>query len=222
MKTKLKFCGLTRRGDIDCAIACGADYLGFVLYPRSPRYVSPEQLAALVRGLPHSPRRVGVAVNADPILLREAIEAGGLHIIQFHGEETPEQLAAFHHAGAWKAIPLGAPRDLEIAAAFIHTDRLVVDAAGNAARGGTGQRCDWTLAAELARTRPVLLAGGLTPANVAGAIRLVQPDGVDVSSGVEEAPGYKNHEAMRAFAAAVRDAGKQLSPPTQHNTGDTP
>ena len=209
MKTEIKFCGLTRRGDIDCAIACGADYIGFILYPRSPRYVPPERLAALVRDLPARPLRVGVAVNAEPALLEDAIEAGQLDVIQFHGDESPAQLAAFRLAVPWKAIPLGAPADLEYARAFA-VERLVADAAGARGRGGTGERCDWKLAARLARERSIFLAGGLRPDNAAEAIRAVRPRGVDVSSGVESAPGQKNQQAMRAFAEAVRQADREL------------
>jgi phosphoribosylanthranilate isomerase len=208
---KVKICGLTREEDVACAVACNVDFLGFVLYQKSPRFVSPNRLEALTRNVPPQIAKVGVVVNAEPALLQEALDAGGLQVIQFHGDETPDQLAAFRGALSWKALPLGDRADLDVAKGFA-ADMIVVDAAGGSTRGGTGRRCNWDLAAELAARRPIILAGGLSPDNVTDAVRAVTPFGVDVSSGVEQAPGRKDHDLIRSFVSAVRTALDAIQP----------
>jgi phosphoribosylanthranilate isomerase len=202
----VKICGLCREEDVACAVAAGADCVGFVLYDKSPRCVSSARLAALTALVPPGVVRVGVVVNASPEALAEAVRVGRLDVIQFHGDEADETVAAFSLARAWRVVRLGSPAAVELAA-LMPGEVLVADAGGAAGRGGTGTLCDWTQAAGLARRRRVLLAGGLRPENVAEAVRQVQPWGVDVSSGVEVAPGIKDHDRVRRFVAAARSAG---------------
>jgi len=201
----VKICGLTRLEDVRCAVAAGADCVGFVLYERSPRYVSPEQLRCLATGVPPGIRRVGVVVNASPEQLQEAVAAGGLDVIQFHGDESAAYLRAFRLASVWQAVGLRSVADVELAATS-PAEVLVADAVGQATRGGTGATCDWALAARLAEHRRILLAGGLRPETVAAAVARVRPFGVDVSSGVESSPGIKDHDRVRRFIAAARHA----------------
>lgn len=201
----VKICGLTRLEDVDAAVAAGADAVGFVLYERSKRYVPPARLAGLTARVPPGVLRVGVVVNATPEALVAAVAEGRLDVIQFHGDETVAGIAAFGAARAWQAVGLSGPADVERALRS-PAERLVVDAAGAPERGGTGRLCDWSLAADLAQRRPVVLAGGLHPANVADAVRRVRPWGVDVSSGVEMAPGVKDPVRMRDFVATARAA----------------
>jgi phosphoribosylanthranilate isomerase len=202
----VKICGLCRPEDVACAVAAGADCVGFVLYAKSPRYVSRERLAALAALVPAGVLRVGVVVNASATAVAEAVAAGHLDVIQFHGDEADREVAAFRLARAWRVVSLQEPADVERAAG-LPGEVLVVDASSAAGRGGTGRVCDWTLAAHLAQRRRILLAGGLRPENVAEALRQVQPWGVDVSSGVEAAPGSKDHDRVRRFVAAARADG---------------
>lgn len=209
MNLCVKICGVTRPGDVESAVAAGADAVGFVLYERSPRFVPLERLRELTALVPPGVLRVGVVVNAPLQRVLRAAAAGGLDVIQFHGDESDALLAGFAAARVWRAVRLESGANVE-AAARCPAERLVVDAGDGALRGGTGKVCDWSLAAELARRRPVLLAGGLTPANVAGAVRQVRPWGVDVSSGVEAAPGVKDSDLVREFVAAARAAAAAL------------
>ncbi len=209
MNLCVKICGVTRPGDVESAVAAGADAVGFVLYERSPRFVPLERLRELTALVPPGVLRVGVVVNAPLQRVLRAAAAGGLDVIQFHGDESDALLVGFAAARVWRAVRLESGANVETAARC-PAERLVVDAGDGALRGGTGKVCDWSLAAELARRRPVLLAGGLTPANVAGAVRQVRPWGVDVSSGVEAAPGVKDSDLVREFVAAARAAAAAL------------
>ncbi len=205
MSVKIKICGLTRERDVRFVAACGVDYVGFVLYERSPRYVCPDRLRALSRLLPASIRRVGVVVNADVGFVAEAIRLGGLQIIQFHGDESREVIRSCS-VEAWQAVGLRSPADIDRAAAS-PAALVLADAVSRSARGGTGTVCDWRLATALARRRDLVLAGGLHPGNVAEAIEAVKPFAVDVSSGVESEAGRKDPAKVRAFVEAVRGEG---------------
>lgn len=211
MTLLVKICGLTRPADVDMAIAAGADCLGFVLAPESPRCVSLAQLRALTAAVPAGIRRIGVVVNADRDVLAAAVEAGGLDAVQFHGDETAQALRAFTATTAWQAVALRTPGDVD-AAAGSPAAIVVADAAAPGQRGGTGTLCDWGLAAALARRRAVVLAGGLRPENVADAIAAVRPYGVDVSSGIESSPGCKDPTRLRDFIAIARAAAAAAGP----------
>ena len=180
MKTEVKLCGITRREDAEFAIECGADYLGFVLVPDSKRYISPERLRSFA-DLPVL--KVGVFMNAELELIRRVAEDCRLDIVQLHGSETAEFAERIGFARVWKAsYEAGFP-----------AERLVCDAP----RGGSGTFGDHTRAAELAKLRPIMLAGGITPENAAELIRKVRPAGIDLAGGVESAPGIKDHDKIR-------------------------
>lgn len=205
MVVKAKICGLTNLGDAQAAVAAGADCLGFVFAAESKRRVTPDAVRAIVAALPAGPLKVGVFVNERPERVVELLAFCGLDVAQLHGDETPDMARHIGVHRVWKAITLRTPQDVECAWCF-PAAALVVDAVVPGARGGTGVVADWARAAELAALRPVVLAGGLTPENVADAVRRVQPWAVDVSSGVEIEPGRKDLERVRRFIAAARGA----------------
>lgn len=222
---RVKICGITNFQDAQVALEAGADYLGFILYPKSPRYIPPEQIHELLlaigdwrsgngattsQSLVPNPHFIGVFVNETVERIAETLAFTGLDYAQLHGDEPPEFLPLLR-GKAFKALrPAGAEGALETAARFAplgvdNGPQLLIDAYDPAAYGGTGKRADWGVAADLARRYPrLLLSGGLTPHNVAQAIAAVRPWAVDVSSGVEVTPGRKDHDAVRAFIRAVR------------------
>ena len=195
---RIKICGLTRRDDVAAAVEAGAWAVGGVLWPGSPRAVTPAQARDLMQDVPSHVKRVGVVVNASVEDAREWCQAAGLTTIQLHGDED---VAPFLAAGldVIKAVSLHTDADIERAAALPAEVLVLVDAGDPVKRGGTGLRADWTRAAALAARRPVLLAGGLQPGNVGEAIAGVTPWGVDVSSGVESAPGIKDPALVSAL-----------------------
>lgn len=204
MRMEIKVCGLTNIGDARAALDSGADYLGFVLYPRSPRHVRPESLPDLVGALP--PRiAVAVVVNMDPESVAWVAGRCALRAVQFHGDETPRAAVA-PGVEVWRAVSFRGGEWSPDPGAWREAERLVVDASDPKRYGGSGELADWTAAASLAASRKVMLAGGLNPSNVAAAIRAVRPAGVDVASGVETAPGRKDHAAVRRFIEEARNA----------------
>jgi phosphoribosylanthranilate isomerase len=208
--TRIKFCGLTRREDVIMAADLGAGAVGFIFWPKSPRAVTPEQARTLVKVLPPFLAVVGVFVDQPAHEIQEIVKFVGLTAVQLHGRETPADAATFD-GHVIKAI---GERDQQIdlvttAAEWPERVVLLVDGIDPQQRGGTGTLGDWSAAAMLARTRRVILAGGLRPENVAEAIRQVQPYAVDVSSGVELRPGIKDHARMQAFADAVRSVERR-------------
>ena len=199
----LKVCGITRLADALHAVEQGATAIGVVFWPRSPRCIAPARAAEIVAALPSSVTAVGVFVNEPVDAIRSTAAEARLTAIQLHGDEPP----AYAGALAWPVLRSVTLDDAgEACAAWPVETLLLVDAADRERRGGTGVTVDWERAAALARERRVVLAGGLTPANVAAAIAAVQPYGVDVSSGVEEAPGVKDMEKVTRFLASARDA----------------
>ena len=203
MPVKVKICGITNVPDARAAVEAGADALGFVFYEQSPRWVSTEVAASIAQQLPPFVMKVGVFVNAPPDLVTRAAAACGLNLLQFHGDEPPDYCLQFGLM-SMKAFRVCDAASLEGLRDY-PTDAWLLDAHNPTQAGGTGQSFDWDLAL-LARTsgRPFFLAGGLTPANVAGAIRRVRPFGVDVSSGVEVAPGRKDHTKVKNFVTAAK------------------
>lgn len=199
----LKICGITNLDDAMHAVEHGATALGFVLWPRSPRVVQRDTVARIVAQLPATVTTVGVFVNESSDEIVRTMERTNLTAIQLHGDEPVEYAAAL----AW---PILRSVTLEtaplIAEAWSDDTTLLLDAADPDRRGGTGQQVDWEAAADLARRRRVVLAGGLTPANVTDAIGRVRPYGVDVSSGVEDAPGMKNPDKVSQFLRCARQA----------------
>jgi indole-3-glycerol phosphate synthase / phosphoribosylanthranilate isomerase len=201
----VKICGITNEEDARTAVAAGADAIGFVFWAKSPRAVSPAAARAIAATLPPFVLRVGVFVDAEPEEMRRVADEVGLDLVQLHGSETPEMVARAPRR-AVKAIRVGPgfrPEDaLRYGAAAA---ALLLDTRVDGALGGTGQTFDWSLVRPVREgTAFVVLAGGLTPDNVGEAIATVRPDGVDVSSGVESAPGKKDPAKVRAFVDAVR------------------
>ncbi len=207
---QVKICGLTTPGQVACAVAAGARYLGFVFFAKSPRNLSVPKAAALARGVPPGVARVGLVVNAGDAVLDEITATVPLDMLQLHGNEPPERVAelrARYGLPVMKAIGISGPGDVARIDAYAPVaDQLLIDAkppTGAALPGGMGVPFDWRLIAGRHWARPWMLAGGLTPENVALALRLTGARQVDVSSGVESAPGVKDEGLIRAFIAAV-------------------
>lgn len=212
MSTAVKICGLSTLETLDAALDAGADYVGFVFVERSPRYVSPDVAAPLARHARGSAGIVALVANADDGLIDEIMEKVAPDAVQFHGSEGPEALAAFHarypETEIWKAIPVSTPEDLApLAVLLADTDRILFDAKppkGADRTGGHGRVFDWSVLRDLDPELGFMLSGGLNPDNVADALRLTHASAVDVSSGVETAPGVKDVAKIRAFIEAVR------------------
>jgi len=202
MMTRVKICGMTRLEDAELAVSLGASAVGFVLWAQSPRAVSVEGARDIARALPPLVARVGVFVNEDPRRVAEIVREIGLDAVQLHGDERVDD---YRTVGARliRAVTLDHDGAEDEAAALAPDVTPLVDAHDRARRGGTGRTADWDRAAAVAARRPILLAGGLTPANVAEAVRRVRPWGVDVASGVEERPGVKSAQKLREFFAGV-------------------
>lgn len=209
MIPEVKFCGITRREDAEAAAEAGAAYLGVILAEGGRRSVSPESAAALLEGLP--PLRVGVFVDAGSEALHAAAESAALDVLQLHGDEAPELLRELRAAGrtVWKGVRLrGAEDFLRAVDRYAEScDALLLDGWSPAEHGGTGERFPWEEVAVHRNLLPagvsLVIAGGLRAENVVRAIELLRPGVVDVSSGVEEAPGTKSHAAIHAFMAAL-------------------
>ena len=201
--TKIKICGIKTVSDALAAMEAGADLIGFNFYPKSPRYID----AGRCRDIMSVMRRygrviyVGVFVNASAADIRATLETCGLSLSQLHGDETAQAVQALD-GKAFKAFR-GVPLELD-GFARDRAPAMLIDASVKDAYGGTGVTADWKRAAQLAAKYPLLLAGGLTPENVADAVRQVRPWGVDVASGVEFAPGKKDALKMKAFVQAVK------------------
>jgi phosphoribosylanthranilate isomerase len=205
METKVKICGITNIADAQVTAEAGADAIGFIFYEKSPRYVPLEQAAEISRQLPPFIMRVGVFVNAPVDFVLRATRECGLAMLQFHGDETPEFCEQFGLM-SMKAFRMHGPETLQEIPKY-KTNAYLLDAYSSTTLGGTGEKFNWDLAVTAQKFgRPIFLAGGLTAQNVADAVRKVQPFGVDVSSGVESAPGKKDHEKVKAFVAAARIA----------------
>jgi phosphoribosylanthranilate isomerase len=203
--TKIKICGIKTVTDALAAMDAGADLIGFNFYPKSSRYIGVgrcSDIMSVMRRYGHI-TYVGVFVNASVEEIRATMEACGLGLAQLHGDETAVMLNKLD-GKAFKAFR-GIPENLNGFASH-DVPAFLVDASVKGAYGGTGVTADWNGAAELAKKYPLLLAGGLTPENVADAVRQVRPWGVDVASGVESAPGEKDPNKMMAFVQAVRES----------------
>jgi phosphoribosylanthranilate isomerase len=203
MPVKVKICGITNLPDGLAAAEAGADALGFVFYDESPRHISVEAAAGLIRQLPPFVIKVGVFVNAPEDLVLRAARECGLSLLQFHGEESPEYCLQFGLM-SMKAFRIRDAASLQGVLDY-HTDAWLFDAYTPGKPGGTGETFNWDLALQArAWSRPIFLAGGLNPGNVAEAVRRARPYAVDVSSGVEAAPGKKDHARVRAFVQAAK------------------
>jgi phosphoribosylanthranilate isomerase len=211
---RVKICGLTDPAAVAAAAAAGAAYIGFVFFPRSPRAVTPGQAAALARAVPVGIAKVGLVVDAGDDALDSLLAAVPLDMLQLHGQETPARVAAVrarYGLPVMKAVGVATAADLPALDLQARTaDQILVDARPSvdaALPGGNGLAFDWRLIAGRRWPGPWMLAGGLTPENVADAIRLTGARQVDVSSGVESAPGRKDPARIAAFIRAAAAAG---------------
>ncbi|MFN3209564.1 MAG: phosphoribosylanthranilate isomerase [Roseovarius sp.] len=208
---RIKMCGLTRPEDIPAAVAAGAAYVGFVFFPKSPRYVTPEQAHDMALAVPPGVAKVALVVDADDALLDALTDRVPLDILQLHGSESPERVAeikARYGLPVMKAVGVREAGDLAAIDRYAGVaDQILLDAKPpkDATRpGGNAESFDWSLIAGREWSVPWMLAGGLTEENVAEAIRVTGARQLDLSSALESAPGVKDHGRMRAFAAAVR------------------
>lgn len=200
---RVKICGVTRLEDALAASRAGADALGFNFWPRSRRCVDVEVARGIVRELPAHVVAVGVFVDQDPADVASIAERVGLAAVQLHGDESPDACAAFR-LPVIKAFRVG-PDFTPASAARFKVAAYLFDAP-SAGYGGSGATFDWSRVARAPLPAPLILAGGLTPGNVAAAVRAVRPHAVDVASGVESAPGIKDEQLMIAFVAAAQSA----------------
>jgi phosphoribosylanthranilate isomerase len=209
-RTRVKICGITNEEDARAATDLGADALGFNLWPGSKRHIDLDRAFSWIRGLPPLVTRVAVLVNESLDEARRIAAHPAIDLVQFHGDEDESYCAQFAACGR----PFIKALRVRDTASLDHLDRfstpsILLDADAGAAYGGTGRQLDPALAAEAIRRFPdakIVLAGGLKPENVAAAVRVAQPYAVDVASGVEAAPGRKDHEKLARFIAAVREA----------------
>lgn len=203
--TRVKICGITNEEDAFAAIDAGADALGFVLYSKSPRFISPAAAGRIIRKLPPFVQSVAVTVNATPPEVRDIETVANFDIWQLHGDELPDRCRALYPRRIVKALSLGTNHypnvaEYAIMAFLLDTPSITY--------GGTGKTFDWKLAVEFKPkvNRPIILSGGLTPENVAEAIETVQPYAVDVSSGVELSPGRKDHVKVKEFIRVCKSS----------------
>jgi phosphoribosylanthranilate isomerase len=199
----VKVCGITRLTDALHAVQQGATALGFVFWPHSPRFVTPERAREIIAELPSSIVSVGVFVNESVERIGDVAARTGITTVQLHGDEPP----VYADALQWPILrSVSVDEAADACEAWPADTMFLVDAADRVRRGGTGQRVDWERAAGVARDWRVVLAGGLTPENVGNAIAAVRPYGVDVSSGVEQSPGVKDFNKVARFVANARSA----------------
>jgi phosphoribosylanthranilate isomerase len=200
---RVKVCGIRRRADARLAVELGAAALGFVLWPHSPRAVTADQVREIAGDLPAFVTRVGVFVNQPPADVLDLAARAGLTSVQLHGDEDAADYGATG-LPVIKALPVGEGFTMSAVQDVPPSVTVLLDAHDPIRRGGTGRVIEWTIAAAAARVRPVILSGGLTPDNVKHAADAVRPYAVDVSSGVEAAPGIKDEVKLRAFFAALQ------------------
>ncbi len=195
--TQVKICGITNHDDAHVAAEAGADMIGFIFYPPSPRYVTPEQARALVESLPHTLPVVGVFVNETVDAVTRIVRESGVHVVQLHGEERPEMCQQL----PWRVVKtfrFTAHVRPEMMVDYA-VEAFLIEGFHTGLYGGAGARADWQQVAKLHTYGRIILAGGLTPENVQEAIRIVRPYAVDVGSGVESAPGKKDWQKVRTF-----------------------
>jgi phosphoribosylanthranilate isomerase len=202
---RVKICGITREEDALRAARRGADAVGFILWPGSPRSIAVERAAAIARALPPFVWKVGVFVNATPDEVAQAVAGAKLDVAQLHGDEDVQQ---YRHLPVRlvKSVALRTPDDVARAIALPADVMPLVDTPDPELRGGTGRVAAWDLAAEVAKARPTMLAGGLNAENVVDAVEKVHPWGVDVSSSLEDSPGVKSAGKLAVFFAAIEPA----------------
>lgn len=199
MSVKVKICGITRPEDALVACNLGVWALGFIFYPKSPRFITPKDAKRIMRDLPHRIAKVGVFVNEDHTEVNKIQQDLKLDFVQFHGDETPDYCTHIN-APYIKAFRPKKSADLHIIPDYYFAEMVLIDAASSKGYGGTGEKADWSLALEAKQYgKPVILSGGLTADNVRDAINVVKPDFIDLSSGVEMIAGQKDFNKMKQF-----------------------
>jgi phosphoribosylanthranilate isomerase len=201
--TEIKICGITSLEDALCAAECGADAVGFIFHPASPRYVTPGRAREIIAQLPGGIAKIGVFVNRPAEEVERTMEACGLDLIQLHGDESPAYCRLLPPGRVIKAVFLRTPEELARLAEY-EVRAFLADARDAGRYGGTGKRADWELAAELAESHPLILAGGLDAENIAEALAAVNPGAVDINSGCERTPGIKDHDRLRRIIGIIR------------------
>ncbi|HXG55378.1 MAG TPA: phosphoribosylanthranilate isomerase [Vicinamibacterales bacterium] len=205
MTPRVKICGITRGDDAQLAAELGASALGFVFWPQSPRFVEPDRARDIIASLPPAVIPIGVFVDQPATHVREIATRVGLGAVQLHGHESVEYAVALMEP-VIKAVAVGEAFTAAALDTIPDAITVLLDAHDPVRRGGTGRTIDWTLAAEAAARRPVVLSGGLNPDNVRDAVRAVRPYAIDLSSGVESSPGVKDHDRLRALFEVLKTA----------------
>ena len=209
-RVRVKMCGTTRLEDAIAAVRCGVDALGFIFYPKSPRFIVPENANTIVKSLPPFVDRVGVFVNASHEEVIRTATGCGLSYLQLHGDESADYCRDIRKmlptCGIIKAFRVGEASRPEYFSPYNDcVDAFLLDTYAKGNPGGTGMSFDWSVIETLALQRPIILAGGLTPENVASAIAAVRPYAVDINSGVELRPGIKDHDRLTSLLRIVAD-----------------
>ncbi|PKN04495.1 MAG: phosphoribosylanthranilate isomerase [Deltaproteobacteria bacterium HGW-Deltaproteobacteria-9] len=201
--TQIKICGITNIEDALAAVAYGADALGFIFYPASPRYIKPDNVQKIIRLLPDQVVKVGVFVNEKAAEIKKIMEYCSLDIIQLQGDETPAYCQIFPAQQLIKAVELKSEADLLRAESY-NVSAILVDSRHAGLYGGTGRKANWELARRLKHKKPLILAGGLNQDNIGQAIKEVAPPALDICSGVELVPGKKDHAKLARIFDIVR------------------
>ncbi len=208
--TEVKICGITNKEDALFAASCGADALGFIFYPPSPRYIAPEKARAIIADLPPEIAKVGVFVNHDANEVKQLQRFCGLDLIQLHGDETPDYCRLFRPSMVIKAVSLKTENDLEALRQY-DVRAVLVDARDKDRYGGTGLTSNWELAVQVKKNHCLILAGGLNEGNIREALAQVSPQAVDINSGIESAPGRKDHAKLAGIIGIVRNHAGEMS-----------
>ena len=213
MACKIKICGLKTLADARFCAGAGVDYLGFIQHPPSPRYIPPDEAKEIKEWL-HGPRTVGVFVNTDAETVNTSSETAGFDLVQLHGDESPSycRRMSLPVIKAWTVRPKDTVRSLaRILSAYENcVEAFLLDTWHPELAGGTGKTFDWDVARDLAKDFRIILAGGLGPANVKEAIHSVSPWGIDVSSGLESAPGVKDFDLITRFSDLIAEENREL------------
>lgn len=207
---KVKICGITNYEDAAMVVDQGADALGFNFFPKSPRYIDPEDARKIIRRIPPFVTTVGLFVNVpEQTQVSMIARSAGVQVLQFHGDETPEYCRGMADWPLIKALRIG-EKGIQENPEEYPVQAFLLDVKDDALFGGTGKSFDWELAKNIGHAHPIILAGGLTPDNVREAIRVVDPYAVDVCSGVESAPGKKSAQKVMEFLNEVRNVNRPL------------
>lgn len=206
----VKICGITNLEDALCAAENGAVAVGFIFYPPSPRSIRPEDVARIIEKLPQHLVKVGVFVNEDALIVKKIFAECGLDMLQFHGDESPAYCAQFSKELVIKALELQTAKDIEKAGRY-DVAAILADSRHAGLYGGTGRTANWDLAGKIAQ--PLVLSGGLKENNVIEALQKVQPDALDINSGVEEAPGKKDSDKIRRILQIIQNHASGGQPP---------